>query len=321
MTQVRRAPWRFLQHVDELNEILPGKKYGWPFVYEDGKFNPQDEPLRVTQQDWAAQSKAPVSGYAPHAAAMQMRFVPRGLWSDSADLDARLVESQAGERLRSRSRAVQPDGYLARPVGIAVTNDGSVLVGDDSHNVIYRLTSGAVPASLTQQKLAKEILVPTTAPTMVVTSRSFVMNGAIPLEHSDYGEGRSPALSWSGAPQGTQSIVLMVEDPQATSPLPFVHWLAVIPAWVRQLPEGIPPIARLPALPNAQQGSNSRTETGYFGPRPPAGDPPHPYHFQVFALAVPLSLPAGFNRHALIEAMRGHVLAHGEIVGTFAKAP
>ena len=101
--------------------------------------------------------------------------------------------------------------------------------------------------------------------------------------------------------------------------VPFVHWLAILPPGVRNLPEGIPPIPRVPGLPVGQQGSNSRSETGYFGPRPPAGDPPHPYHFQVFALDVPLSLPPGFNRHVLIEAMRGHVLAHGELVGTFAK--
>jgi hypothetical protein len=67
----------------------------------------------------------------------------------------------------------------------------------------------------------------------------------------------------------------------------------------------------------ARQGSNSKSERGYFGPRPPAGDPPHPYHFQIFALDTTLDLPDGFNRHALLQAMRGHVLAEGELVGTF----
>jgi Raf kinase inhibitor-like YbhB/YbcL family protein len=204
-------------------------------------------------------------------------------------------------------------------VGIGLMPDGSVLIGDDSNNVIYRVTSNAVPTTLTPQKLAHEILVPGMAATLSVGSPAFVQGGFIPAEYSAYGEGRSPPLAWNGLPANTRSIVLMMEDPQATSPLPFVHWLAVIPPWVRQLPEGIPPIARLPGVPNAQQGSNSRTETGYFGPRPPAGDPPHPYHFQVFALDVALSLPPGFNRHALIEAMRGHVLARGELVGTFAR--
>jgi Raf kinase inhibitor-like YbhB/YbcL family protein len=113
----------------------------------------------------------------------------------------------------------------------------------------------------------------------------------------------------------------MMEDPQARSPLPFVHWIAVLPAELRVLPEGIPPLERSPHVPRAQQGSNSRSEIGYFGPRPPPGDEPHPYHFQVFALDRTLSLPSGFNRHALLQAMQGHVLAKGDLIGTFARQP
>jgi Raf kinase inhibitor-like YbhB/YbcL family protein len=68
-----------------------------------------------------------------------------------------------------------------------------------------------------------------------------------------------------------------------------------------------------------RQGSNSHSQLGYFGPRPPAAQPPHHYHFQVFALDTRLNLPTGFNRHTLIKAMQGHVVAKGEIVGTFTK--
>jgi Raf kinase inhibitor-like YbhB/YbcL family protein len=70
----------------------------------------------------------------------------------------------------------------------------------------------------------------------------------------------------------------------------------------------------------ARQGTNSKSERGYFGPRPPVGDPAHHYHFQIFALDTSLDLPDGFNRHALLQAMHGHVLAEGELVGMF-KAP
>jgi Raf kinase inhibitor-like YbhB/YbcL family protein len=113
-----------------------------------------------------------------------------------------------------------------------------------------------------------------------------------------------------------------MEDPDATSPLPFVHWLAAGPNKITQIPENIPPVERDPKkAPGAQQGSNSRSAIGYFGPRPPAGDPPHSYHFQVFALDTPLRLPSGFNRHALLRAMEGHVLAKGELVGQFARQP
>jgi phosphatidylethanolamine-binding protein (PEBP) family uncharacterized protein len=68
-------------------------------------------------------------------------------------------------------------------------------------------------------------------------------------------------------------------------------------------------------------GSNSKSLERYSGPRPPEGDPPHPYHFQLFALDTRLELPEGFNRNALLRAMQGHVLARGDYVGTFAKQP
>jgi Raf kinase inhibitor-like YbhB/YbcL family protein len=194
-----------------------------------------------------------------------------------------------------------------------------VLLGDDSNNVIYRLTEGEVPPTLTPQKLATEILAPEMPATIQVGSQAFVDGGMIPVEYTAYGDGRSPPLGWSGLPRGTQSVVLMMEDAQATSPLPFVHWLAIMPPWLRQLPEDMPRFSIAPNVPRTQQGSNSRSETGYFGPRPPAGDPPHAYRFQVFALDVPLWLPTGFNRHTLIKAMQGHVLARGELTGTFQK--
>jgi Raf kinase inhibitor-like YbhB/YbcL family protein len=134
----------------------------------------------------------------------------------------------------------------------------------------------------------------------------------------DYGKGISPPLRWSSLPAGTQSVVLMMEDPNAVSPLPFVHWTLInLPPNLRALPEDIrkafEPLRGQPA----RQGSNSKSERGYFGPRPPAGDPPHPYHFQIFALDTKLDLPDGFNRHALLQAMSGHVLAEGELVGSF----
>jgi Raf kinase inhibitor-like YbhB/YbcL family protein len=65
------------------------------------------------------------------------------------------------------------------------------------------------------------------------------------------------------------------------------------------------------------QGANFTGKVGYYGPHPPAGDPPHHYHFQIFALDTVLQLPANFNRHALINAMKGHVLAKGDLVGVY----
>ena len=74
------------------------------------------------------------------------------------------------------------------------------------------------------------------------------------------------------------------------------------------------------ALPEgARQGANDQGSTGWFGMRPPLGDPAHPYHFQVFALDTRLDLPAGAGRAELLGAMEGHVLAAGEVVGTYAR--
>jgi Raf kinase inhibitor-like YbhB/YbcL family protein len=145
-----------------------------------------------------------------------------------------------------------------------------------------------------------------------ISSPSFAANGAIPLAYSAYGAGRAPALAWSAPPAGTKSLAIMVEDPDAMSAKPFVHWMA----WnfdpkLAGLDE-----ASVPA--GVRQGRNNRGRASYFGPRPP-GSSPHHYHFQVFALDAALSLPDGATREQLLAAMAGHVLAKGDLVGLFGK--
>src|SRR5256885_14226934 len=121
--------------------------------------------------------------------------------------------------------------------------------------------------------------------TIEVRSGAFAPRRKIPGRFTAYGEGISPPLSWRGVPAGTRSQVLIVEDPDAPTPEPFVHWLMYnIPPETRSLPEGIPPKPRLDDPRGAVQGVNSRGSIGYFGPAPPRGDPPHHYHFQIFAL-------------------------------------
>jgi Raf kinase inhibitor-like YbhB/YbcL family protein len=90
-----------------------------------------------------------------------------------------------------------------------------------------------------------------------------------------------------------------------------------LPPSLRALPEDVRKSFAPLRGQAARQGTNSKSERGYFGPRPPVGDPAHHYHFQVFALDTKLDLPDGFNRHALLQAMRGHVLAEGELIGSF----
>lgn len=143
------------------------------------------------------------------------------------------------------------------------------------------------------------------------------IHGTIPKVQSEYGDGVSPELWWDRV-EGAKSYALIVEDPDARSPTPFVHWVAYnIPADRTSLPEGLEEQERLTEPQGLLQGRTSKGNVGYFGPRPPVGDPPHHYHFQVFALDSELSVPPGAERDDVLKAMSGHVIGAGELVGTY----
>lgn len=154
---------------------------------------------------------------------------------------------------------------------------------------------------------------------LTVTSPTFREGQAIPPAHSAYDHNASPALNWSDAPTATASYAILLEDPDAKiTPLPVVHWVVWnIPGKLRELREGLQTMERLSDPDGLRRGPNAMGAIGYKGPRPPKGDPPHRYHFQVFALDRMLDLPAGTTRDELIQAMKGHVLASGELTGTF----
>jgi len=143
-------------------------------------------------------------------------------------------------------------------------------------------------------------------------------DGAIDLRHSAYGDNLSPPLRWTPV-EGAGAYALILEDPDAPRETPFVHWLIWnIPAQATSLAEGLPNSAHLVTPQNAVQGRNDNGSFGYFGPRPPAGHGPHHYHFQIFALDGPLTLkPEGADLRSLVDAMKGRVLADGELVGVF----
>ncbi len=151
------------------------------------------------------------------------------------------------------------------------------------------------------------------AKTLQVSSPKILSGGTIPEIYSAYGQSVSPPLAWGKGPYGARTFVLIIEDPDAPMAVPFVHWMVWnIPASVTGVAEG-----KVPA--GALQGKLMFVgTTGYMGPRPPAG-PPHHYHFQVFALDHSLELPAGSDRNALVAAMKGKVLASGELVATYQK--
>jgi Raf kinase inhibitor-like YbhB/YbcL family protein len=232
---------------------------------------------------------------------------------------------------------VTSQGEYGRLVGNAVAQDGSLLFTDDRNGVIYRVSyMGGGSHSQTQTISGESMLhqaragaksdvalrLPETATngSLTVSSSAFEQGGAIPDMYSSYDQNASPPLRWTEGPQGTKSYAILTEDPDAgTTPLPVVHWVVWnIPVPVISLREGLAALDRLEDPMGLRQGPNTAAgNVGYKGPRPPEGDPPHHYHFEVFALDRMLDLPAGANREDLVNAMRGHVLAWGELIGIF----
>ncbi len=151
-----------------------------------------------------------------------------------------------------------------------------------------------------------------------VSSSAFAAGGRIPEIYAHAPEGRnvSPALSWTGVPPGARELALIVDDPDAPRPEPWVHWVLYgIPVSAGGLSEGASSGPGLP--PGAQEGDNDFGERGWGGPLPPPGHGTHHYRFKLYALDTELDLQAGATKDELLRAMKGHVLAEGELVGTY----
>ena len=145
-------------------------------------------------------------------------------------------------------------------------------------------------------------------PDVELTSTAFDDGGRIPERYSCDGDDASPPLAWESLPEGTRSLALIVHDPDA--PIgDFTHWVAWnIDPGPGGIGEDVPPPA---------QGANGRGETTYMGPCPPAGDGPHRYVHELFALDTELELERGATREQLEDAIDGHVLGGAELVGTY----
>jgi len=153
---------------------------------------------------------------------------------------------------------------------------------------------------------------------LIVRSTAFASGKPIPRRHSGDGEDLSPPLSWSGVPSSARELALIVDDPDAPMDEPWVHWVIYkIPVTTEGLAEGVPPVARPSFPPTALQGKNSWGSFGYRGPAPPKKHGVHRYFFKLYALAKALHLPEGLDKPSLLKAMEGHVVAEGELMGTF----
>jgi len=149
-----------------------------------------------------------------------------------------------------------------------------------------------------------------------LSSTAFSNGGAIPKKHTCDGPDVSPALTWSGAPSGTQSFALIADDPDAPIGT-WVHWILYnAPASAHELAEGTPKQEQLPD--GTLQGRNDFKKIGYGGPCPPAGKP-HRYFFKLYALGTKLNLGAGATKADVESAMKGHILAQAEWMGRYGR--
>jgi Raf kinase inhibitor-like YbhB/YbcL family protein len=152
---------------------------------------------------------------------------------------------------------------------------------------------------------------------MKITSPAFAQDQSIPRVHTCDGRDLSPSLAWDGIPPGTQSLALVVDDPDAPDPaaprMTWVHWVLYnLPPDATGLPQGVEP-EDLPA--GTREGLNDWKRLGYGGPCPPKGR--HRYFFKLYALDTRLPNLSAATKAALEQAMAGHIVAKAELVGTY----
>jgi Raf kinase inhibitor-like YbhB/YbcL family protein len=150
---------------------------------------------------------------------------------------------------------------------------------------------------------------------LVISSSAFSEGQAIPIRYTCDGPDVSPDLAWSGVPDGAASLALICDDPDAPMGT-WVHWVLFnIPADADGLPAEIPADAALES--GARHGTNDFRRLGYGGPCPPGGT--HRYFFKLYALDTMLELDSGITKAQLLEAMEGHILAAGQLMGTYSR--
>jgi Raf kinase inhibitor-like YbhB/YbcL family protein len=147
-----------------------------------------------------------------------------------------------------------------------------------------------------------------------LSSPAFKEGETVPTDYTADGKNVSPPLRWAEPPQGMKSLALVCEDPDAPSKT-WTHWLIYrLPADLRELKEDVPPRETLDN--GARQGKNDFDKIGYGGPNPPAGKP-HRYFFKLYALDTTPDLPPGATREQVLAAVKGHVLAEGQLMGKY----
>src|SRR5512142_2883540 len=179
--------------------------------------------------------------------------------------------------------------------------------GGMSHEPVEMQRSGERPTQ--KSRLASRRLATEDLHQLVVRSDTFENGETLPTRSTIDGDGSPPMICWDQPPSDAVSYALVCEDPDAPQSTPFVHWLVyAIPGHTRSLDSN---------LVAFREGKNGRGQEGYAPAAPPVGHGLHHYHFQLFALDNDPALPPDVSRDTLLDAMRGHVIAWGELVGTY----
>jgi hypothetical protein len=146
-----------------------------------------------------------------------------------------------------------------------------------------------------------------------VTSVGFEEGALIPKKYTCDGLDVSPPLAWTEAPEGTECLVMICDDPDAPMGT-WVHWVLYgLSPETLKLPEGVP-VTRV-VLNGAKQGTNDFRRIGYGGPCPPGGT--HRYYFKLYAVGSKLDLPAGATKAEVISTIKGNILAEGQLMGRY----
>jgi hypothetical protein len=147
-----------------------------------------------------------------------------------------------------------------------------------------------------------------------ISSPAFGEGDKIPPEYTCEGQGISPQLDWDGIPEGAKSLALIVDDPDAPGGT-FTHWVIFnIPPYSNGLSKALPLTPKL--SDGSVQDSNDFGKIGYGGPCPPPGKP-HRYLFSLYALGKQLDLGAGSSKYQVLDAIKGHILAQGQLTGIY----
>ncbi len=229
-------------------------------------------------------------------------------WPEHAPYDRIVVTAAPDEVPPALVQQLKPGGMMAIPVG----------TGIQELRILRRTASGLETLAAHPVRFVPMVGKEAAPMAWTLESSAFRPNGEIPRKYTCEGDDVSPPLAWSGAPAGTKSVALIVDDPDAPDPSApktiWVHWVVYnLPASTHALAEGAS--RRLPA--GARDGKNDWKRTGYGGPCPPIGR--HRYVHKLYALDVELPDLHEPTKTQLESAMKGHILGLVELVGTYQK--